>query len=137
MIEENRLMILSNYAAAFMGNRQIANSNTDEIFENRQAILDNAVSSNDVEENFINSQKNKAALDFLNHRSALNSAVLSVSEEMAEINSRLIDINRRIMESNQEIVEFNQKQIDINNSLLVREAIFSYTKSISVKLFFS
>ena len=24
MIEENRLMILSNYAAAFMGNRQIA-----------------------------------------------------------------------------------------------------------------
>ena len=118
MIEENRLMILSNYAAAFMGNRQIANSNTDEIFENRQAILDNAESSNDVEENFINSQKNKAALDFLNHRSALNSAVLSVSEEMAEINSRLIDINRRIMESNQAIVEFNQKQIDINSSLL-------------------
>ena len=111
-------MILSNYAAAFMGNRQIANSNTDEIFENRQAILDNAVSGNDVEENFINSQKNKAALDFLNHRSALNSAVLSVSEEMAEINSRLIDINRRIMESNQEIVEFNQKQIEINSSLL-------------------
>ena len=26
MIEENRLMILSNYSAAFMGNRQIANS---------------------------------------------------------------------------------------------------------------
>ena len=35
MIEENRLMILSNYSAAFMGNRQIANNNTDEIFENR------------------------------------------------------------------------------------------------------
>ena len=34
-------MILSNYSAAFMGNRQIANSNTDEIFENRHAILDN------------------------------------------------------------------------------------------------
>ena len=118
MIEENRLMILSNYAAAFMGNRQIANSNTDEIFENRQAILDNAETNNGVEENFINSQKNKAALDFLNHRSALNSAVLSISEEMADINSRLIDINRRIMESNQEIVEFNQNQIEMNSSLL-------------------
>ena len=118
MIEENRLMILSNYAAAFMGNRQIANSNTDEIFENRQAILDNAETNNEVEENFINSQKNKAALDFLNHRSALNSAVLSISEEMADINSRLIDINRRIMESNQEIVEFNQNQIEMNSSLL-------------------
>ena len=71
MIEENRLMILRNYAAAFMGNRQIANSNTDEIFENRQAILDNAQTNSDVEENFINSQKNKAALDFLKHRSEL------------------------------------------------------------------
>jgi len=80
MIEENRLMILSNYAAAFMGNRQIANSNTDEIFENRQAILDNAQTNSDVEENFINSQKNKAALDFLKHRSELNSAVLAISE---------------------------------------------------------
>ena len=64
MIEENRLMILSNYSAAFMGNRQIANSNTDEIFENRQAILDSAETSNEVEENYINSQKNKASLDF-------------------------------------------------------------------------
>jgi len=32
MIEENRLMIMSNYSAAFMGNRQLANANTDEIF---------------------------------------------------------------------------------------------------------
>ena len=56
MIEENRLMILSNYAAAFMGNRQIANSNTDEIFDNRQAILDNCETNNDVEENFVNAQ---------------------------------------------------------------------------------
>ena len=28
MIEKNRLMILSNYASAFMGNRQLASSNT-------------------------------------------------------------------------------------------------------------
>ena len=40
MIEENRLMILSNYSAAFLGNRQLANSNTEEIFENRKTILD-------------------------------------------------------------------------------------------------
>ena len=71
MIEENRLMILSNYSAAFMGNRQIANNNTDEIFENRHAILDNVDTQNDVEENFVNSQKNKASLDFLQHRSQL------------------------------------------------------------------
>ena len=84
MIEENRLMILSNYSAAFMGNRQIANNNTDEIFENRHAILDNVDTQNDVEENFVNSQKNKASLDFLQHRSQLNSAVLEISEIFPE-----------------------------------------------------
>ena len=39
MIEENRMMILSNYAAAFMGNRQLANHNTEEIFANRKVVL--------------------------------------------------------------------------------------------------
>ena len=46
-------MILSNYSAAFMGNRQIANNDTDEIFENRHAILDNVDTHGDVEENFV------------------------------------------------------------------------------------
>ena len=32
MIEENPLKIFSNYAAAFMENRQIAKSNADKIF---------------------------------------------------------------------------------------------------------
>ena len=58
MIEENRLMILSNYSAAFLGNRQLANSNTDEIFENRKTILDNHNSQNDVEENLEFSKDN-------------------------------------------------------------------------------
>ena len=118
MIEENRLMILSNYSAAFLGNRQLANSNTDEIFENRKTILDNYNSQNEVEENYINAQKNKAALDFLKHRSALNSSVLKVSEEMASINAKLISINKKIMEANQSIVEFNTKQIAENKSLI-------------------
>ena len=80
MIEENRMMILSNYSAAFLGNRQLANSNTDEVFDNRNAILSNYKSKNDVEENYINAQKNKASLDFLKHRSELNTALLKVSE---------------------------------------------------------
>ena len=73
MIEENRLMILSNYAAAFMGNRQLANSNTDEIFNNRAEILNAMDAVGDVQENYVNAQKNKEKLDFLRHRSELNS----------------------------------------------------------------
>ena len=118
MIEENRLMILSNYSAAFLGNRQLANSNTEEIFENRKTILDNYNSKNDVEENYINAQKNKSALDFLKHRSELNSSLLKISEEMSNINSKLIDINKKIMNANQSIVEFNTKQISENKNLI-------------------
>ena len=92
-------MILSNYSAAFMGNRQIANNNTDEIFENRHAIFDNVDTYGDVEENFVSSQKNKASLDFLQHRFA-GLAFLEISEKMAIINAGLIDVNRAILESN-------------------------------------
>ena len=100
MIEENRMMILSNYSAAFLGNRQLANSNTDEVFDNRTA------------------QKNKASLDFLKHRSDLNTALLKVSEEMAAVNVKLIDINKKIMDANQSIVDFNAKQIATNKALI-------------------
>ena len=65
IIEENRMMILSNYSAAFLGNRQLANSNTDEVFDNRNAILSNYKTKNDVEENYINAQKNKACLSIV------------------------------------------------------------------------
>ena len=111
-------MILSNYSAAFLGNRQLANSNTEEIFENRKTILDNYNSQNDVEENYINAQKNKSSLDFLKHRSVLNSSVLKISEEMASINAKLIAINKKIMDANQSIADFNSEQIAQNKSLI-------------------
>ena len=118
IIEENRSMILSNYAAAFMGNRQLANNNTDEIFKNRHAILDNINTQSDTESNFVNAQKNKASLDFLDHRSTLNSEILGISNDIAEINSKLIEINEKIMASNKKIVDFNSEQIRINSELL-------------------
>ena len=118
MIDENRLMILSNYAAAFMGNRQLANSNTDEIFNNRTQILNAMHTESDVQENYVNAHKNKAKLDFLEHRSGLNVSVLAVSEKLAEINAQLIDINAEIMSNNAKIALFNAKQISVNSKLL-------------------
>jgi len=118
MIEENRLMILSNYAAAFMGNRQLANHNTDELFENRKAILSSVECGTDVEVNYVQASINKSSLDFLEHRSAMNAAVLDVSEELANINTQLIAINTKIMDANQGIVDFNAEQIAVNVSLL-------------------
>ena len=118
MIEENRLMILSNYAATFMGNRQLANSNTDEIFKNRAEILDTMDTADDVQENYVNAQKDKAKLDFLHHRSDLNSSVLAVSERLAEINTELLEINSEIMSNNAKISLFNTRQLAVNSEML-------------------
>jgi len=116
IIEENRLMILSNYAAAFVGNRQIANNNTDEIFKNRNKIIENMEENKETKSNEL--QKLKAKLDFLNHRTHLNNIVLSISEEMQNINKKLSKINKKILESNQSILEFNEEQTNINEELI-------------------
>jgi hypothetical protein len=118
MIEENRLMIMSNYAAAFMGNRQLANANTDEIFANRAAILQSIDAQDEVQQNYVDAQINKSNLDFLEHRSGLNASVLEISKKMADINSQLVEINREIMNANKSIVEFNAGQIAANAEML-------------------
>jgi len=117
-VEENRQLILKNYAAAFMGNRQMINQNTDDIFKNRYAILKTLKTSSQVEVNFRESKINEAKVDFLDHRSKLNAKVGAVSEKMAAANSMFIEINDSIMENNGEIVAFNQAQIVTNSKLL-------------------
>ena len=118
MIEENRLMIMSNYSAAFMGNRQLANANTDEIFSNRTAILQSMDPEDEVQQNYIDAQTNKSNLDFLKHRSGLNSSVLEISKKMAEVNALLVAINTEIMDKNKSIVEFNAGEIAANAEML-------------------
>ena len=118
MIEENRAMIMRNYMAAFMGNRQLANQNTDDIFRNRRAIISNIKTSNDKEDNFKESMLNEANIDYLDHRSSLNKAVLEVNDKMIEVNRMLIEINSMIMKSNEGIVSFNAKNLEINKKLI-------------------
>jgi len=117
-IEENRALILKNYTAAFMGNRQLANQNTDDIFRNRRTILASLDAKNDVETNYVESRLNEAAIDYLEHRSALNTSVLEVNDLMAQVNAKLIEINSRIMKSNENIVNFNSKNLALNSKIL-------------------
>eukprot|EP00928_Gymnodinium_smaydae_P006061 TRINITY_DN1210_c0_g1_i2.p1 TRINITY_DN1210_c0_g1~~TRINITY_DN1210_c0_g1_i2.p1 ORF type:complete len:288 (+),score=92.14 TRINITY_DN1210_c0_g1_i2:67-930(+) len=123
-IEENRALILKNYSAAFMGNRQMANQNTEDIFKNRRAIVKSIKPVDAVQENFKNSRLNEAEVDFLEHRAAMNSRVVAVNEKMAEINKQLIEVNSMIMEGNAEIVSFNSKHLEINRQLLDGELTF-------------
>ena len=117
-IEENRALILKNYTAAFMGNRQLANQNTDDIFRNRRTILSSLNVQTDVERNYVESSLNEASIDYLEHRAELNASVLEVNKMMADVNARLIEINSRIMKSNESIVSFNSKNLSINSKIL-------------------
>ena len=118
MIEGIRMLIISNYSAAFMGNRQLANTNTDGIFANRNVIFNNIKAIGDVQENYVNAHMNKSNLDFLKHRSELNTTVLEINEKMAAINTQLVAINDDIMRTNDTIVTFNMEQTAVNNSVL-------------------
>ncbi len=117
-IEENRALILKNYTAAFMGNRQLANQNTDDIFRNRRVILSSLDAQTDIQKNFVESSLNEASIDYLEHRADLNASVLEVNKMMAEVNEKLIEINSRIMKSNENIVAFNSKNLAINSKIL-------------------
>ena len=109
---------MKNYTAAFMGNRQLANQNTDDVFRNRRVILSSIEPASDIEENYRESLLNEATLEFLEHRASLNSSVNGVNEKMIEVNALLIEINDTIMAANEGIVKFNESQIQKNNKLL-------------------
>jgi hypothetical protein len=71
-----------------------------------------------VQVNYREAMSNRAKLEFLEHRSALNQRVIEVTLDFANINSQLIDTNRKIMDANAGIIDFNSAQIAANSALL-------------------
>ena len=67
---------MRNYSSAFLGNHNLTNQNTDDIFRNRVAILSNMEVEGAVEVNFRESMTNKAYIDFLEMRAKVNSLVV-------------------------------------------------------------
>lgn len=110
-VAENSALIAKNYNAAFLGNRQLANENTDALFRNRIALMQCLPAGNEVQVNFREAKINQAKLAFLDHRSVVNGQVLSISQDMAAVNAQAIAVNRRIMETNESIREKNSALI--------------------------
>ena len=120
-IEQNYASIMRNYNAAYMGNHHLANQETDEILRNRLAIMSNMIAEQDVEINFRESMNNKAQLDFLEHKSAVNKTILEVNKQFTEINKKLIELNRMIMEKNEDTLQFNTENLATNEKFLKGE----------------
>ena len=57
LIEELRANIIANYSAAFVGNLQLANQNSEEMFRNRICIINNLIAEDETEENYIESMR--------------------------------------------------------------------------------
>ena len=117
-IEQNYTSIMRNYSSAFLGNHNLTNQNTDDIFRNRVAILSNMEVEGAVEVNFRESMTNKAYIDFLEMRAKVNSLVVEVNDRMAEVNKMLIETNKKIMKANEDSVNFNTENLEINERFL-------------------
>jgi len=118
IIQENTALIQKNYSSAFMGNRQLANQNTDDLFRNRQAIIRAIPAEGAVQANFREAMVNQAKIEFLEHRSNLNKTVLDISLRMSAINAELIEVNNDVMDANEKIVEYNSQCIAKNSEFL-------------------
>ena len=117
-IEENRLMVLSNYAAASSGNQQLAIHNTDDIFKSRKTILDSYDCETEEQARYVDAAKDRSELDLLIHSAELNRRSMLLNQKMVAINAQLIEANREVMELNQEMLEFNEENLDTNQELI-------------------
>ena len=117
-IEQNRLLVFSNYTAAMSGNQQLAAHNMEEILAARKTILDLFDVEDEDQENYIEAAKAASDLDFLSHIANLNRKNLALNEQMIELNQRLNEINREIMRINQEMLEFNEENLSSNSEFM-------------------
>ena len=117
-IEQNRLLVLSNYVAAMLGNQQLALHNMDDIFASRATILEVFDFEGDEQARYVEAAKARSELDLLGHTANLNRQNLALNEKMIELNQQLIAINQEVMQLNQDMLEFNEENLSSNSELI-------------------
>ena len=109
-IEQNLALLISNINSSFMGNRQLANQNSEDVHYNLRKIIESRVDNNgDIDEHLLFSVNTA----FIEHRSKLNRRINDVSAELNEVNNKLLSIHRKVMKNNDEIIKFNTKNLEV------------------------
>jgi hypothetical protein len=127
LVMENRSSIIRNYYAAFHGNRQLSNGNTDAMFRNRMAVIRSFyIGDNPMKNQYCEALSNKTKLEYLDHRSKLNENTTTVTKKIAEVNDLLIQINKDIMAMNEDVVDYNVKRIAENKDM-IRKGVLGLT----------
>ena len=109
-IEQNLALLISNINSSFMGNRQLANQNTEDIYYSLRKIIESRVDDNGNVDEYLISSSDAA---FIEHRSKLNRRINDVSAELNEVNDKLLSIHRKVMKNNDEIIKFNTKNLEV------------------------
>ena len=125
-IDQNIGIAISNISSSFMGNRQLANHNTEDIKFNIEKIIRSKFDEEDKVSKL-------TQLLFLKHRQKLNKRFLSDSEELLSAIENLQSVQKKIMSTNEEIIRFNTSTIELSSNLLSEEHTFDKDeKKISV-----
>ena len=115
-IEQNLALLISNINSSFMGNRQLANQNTEDVQYNLTKIVKSRVDTTGASDDSLMFSLN---VSFAEHRLKLNQRINEVSAELNEVNDMLLAIHRKVMKTNEEIITFNSKKLETTYNFIM------------------
>ena len=101
----------SNLSASFLGNRQMANHNTDDI----KFCLNKIIDKNSAEPD---ATKLNVDLIFLKHRQKLNKRLVENSKILIAAIEQLQMAHQKVMRTNEEIVKFNSSMLETTSEII-------------------
>ena len=110
-IDQNIAVTNSNLSASFLGNRQMANHNTDDI----KYCLNKIIDKNSAEPD---ATKLNVDLIFLKHRQKLNKRLVENSKILIAAIEQLQMAHQRVMRTNEEIVKFNSSMLETTSEII-------------------
>ena len=110
-IDQSIALINSNLSASFLGNRQMANHNTDDI----KYCLNKIIDKNSAEPD---ATKLNVDLIFLKHRQKLNKQLVENSKILIAAIEQLQMAHQRVMRTNEEIVKFNSSMLETTSEII-------------------
>ena len=110
-IDQSIAVTNSNLSASFLGNRQMANHNTDDI----KYCLNKIIEKNSAEPD---ATKLNVDLIFLKHRQKLNKRLVENSKILIAAIEQLQMAHQRVMRTNEEIVKFNSSMLETTSEII-------------------
>ena len=115
-IDQSIAVTNSNLSASFLGNRQMANHNTDDI----KYCLNKIIDKNSAEPD---ATKLNVDLIFLKHRQKLNKRLVENSKILIAAIEQLQMAHQRVMRTNEEIVKFNSSMLEATSEVISNDEL--------------